>query len=529
MMYRLEKVKSRFDAKRWHTLLILALILIGVVVRLLNLGSMPDGVNQDEAMAAYESYSLIKTGVDMSGYQYPVYLEAWGDGMNALETYLMIPMIRLFGLELFAIRLPQAILGCLCLPVFYLLLRRLFDEKTALIGLFLLTINPWHIMMSRWALESNMAPAFLLFGLFGFVLGLQKHPAYYLLSALCYGLCLYTYAVMWLVVPIVVGCQILYALLSKKARISGWTIGFVMLLFLFALPLILLILVNQGFLTEINTPWLSIPKMFGWRSGEILLRNLIDPNSYRQLSGLLFWQTDGTVYGSFSGFGLYYLFSAPIILYGIFTGVQNCVRAFRARRFVPEFFMLLWLFAAVLLCLLLTEININRINALHLPCIYYCVVGLRRIVNLPRKVIGGGLITLYCASFLAFSVHYFGSGQNVLAEEFQPEIHSALSYAESLTDETIVWRNSARYTKILFYTKLDPAVYQATVKYENPDDPTPYAFSRFVIESPEEAELGARLYLINSADAARYLDAGYVIQTFQNCSVAWLPGTLSGG
>ena len=525
----MENMRLRFGSKRWNTLLVLMLTLIGVLIRLLNLGAIPDGVNQDEAMAAYESYSLIETGADMSGYHNPVYLEAWGDGMNALETYLMMPMIRLFGLELFTIRLPQAILSCLCLPVFFLLLRRLFDEKTALIGLFLLAINPWHIMMSRWALESNMAPAFLLFGLFGFVLGLQKHPAYYLLSALCYGLCLYTYAVMWLVVPIIVGCQILYALLSKKARVTSWTIGFVLLLLLFALPLILLILVNQGFLPEINTPWLSVPEMFGWRSGELLLRNLIRPNSYLQLFELLFWQTDGTVYGSFSGYGLYYLFSAPVILYGLFTSVQNIARAFLARQYVPEFFMLLWLFAAVLLSLLLSEININRINALHLPLIYYCVVGLRRVINLPRKAIGGGLIALYSASFLAFSIHYFGSGQQPLAGEFQPEIRQALSYAESLTDETIVWRNSARYTKILFYTKLDPAVYHETARYENPDDPTPYAFSRFVIESPDEAELGARLYLINSADSARYLSAGYVIRSFQSCSVVWLPGTLSGG
>ena len=521
-------MKWNFNIERWKTPLILALILLGVLVRLLYLGTMPDGVNQDEAMAAYESYSLIKTGVDMSGYHNPVYLEAWGDGMNALETYLMVPAISIFGLELFAIRLPQALIGCLCLPVFYLLLKRMFDEKTALIGLLILAINPWHIMMCRWALESNLAPAFLLFGLYFFVLGLQKHPAYYLLSALCYGLSLYTYAILWLIVPIVVGCQILYALLSKNARVTGWTIGFVLLLFLFALPLILLMLINQGLLPEIKTSWLSIPEMFGWRSGDLVLRNLIRPGSYLQLLKLFLRQTDDTVFGSFSSFGLYYMFSAPIILYGFFTAIQNSIRAFRARRFASDFFLLLWLFAAVLLSLLLTRININRINAIHLPLIFCCVIGLRRLVDLPQKAIGGGLIALYCVSFLAFSVHYFGSGQNDLTKEFQPEIRNALSYAESLTDDTIVWRNPARYTKILFCTKLDPEVYQETAQYENPDDPTPYAFGRYVIESPDKPELGAKIYLIDSVDSARYLDAGYVVQDFQSCSVAWFPSALGG-
>ena len=490
---------------------------------------MPDGVNQDEAMAAYESYSLLKTGVDLSGYHNPVYLEAWGDGMNALETYLMLPMIRLFGLELFAIRLPQAILGCLCLPVFYLLLKRLFSGQTARIGLFLLAINPWQIMLSRWALESNMAPALLLFGLFCFVLGLQKHPAYFLLSAVFYGLCLYTYAVMWLVVPVIVGFLLLYALLSKAARCSGWLAGFVLLLALLALPLILLILVNQGRIPEIQTSWLSIPKMFGWRGGELSLRNLVQPAAYRALFQLLLFQTDGAMRNSFYGFGLFYLFSAPLILYGLFTCLQNTVRAMRARRFSPDLLVLVWLSAATLLALLLSEINVNRINAIFLPLILCCTIGLTRLVRLPVQSLGRLTLAVYCAAFLAFSFCYFGEGQRELARDYQPEIRGALSYAESLTDGTIVWRNPARYTKILFYTRLDPAIYHATAQYENPADPTPSAFDRFVFEAPETAELGARIYVIQTADAARYLDIGYAIKTFQTCSVVWLPGTLSGG
>ena len=335
--------------------LVLLLILLGVVARLLFLGSTPDGINQDEAMASYESYSLLKTGIDLSGYHNPVYLEAWGDGMNALETYLMLPLIRLFGLELFAIRLPQAVLGCLSLPVFYLLLKRLFGEQTARIGLFLLVINPWQMMLSRWALESNLAPALLLFGLFCFVLGCQKHPAYFLLSAVCFGLCLYAYALMWLVVPLFVGFLLLYALLSKAVRISGWLFGFVLLLALFALPLVLLVLVNLGVLPEVRTVWLSIPRMFGWRGGEFSLKNLIRPEAYLELGKLLFLQTDGAMRNAFYGFGLYYLFSTPIILLGLITSVQRAIHSIRIRRFSPDLLVLGWLVAASLVALLLNE------------------------------------------------------------------------------------------------------------------------------------------------------------------------------
>lgn len=36
---------------------------------------------------------------DSSGYRFPVYLTAWGSGMNALNTYLMIPFMAVFGAE----------------------------------------------------------------------------------------------------------------------------------------------------------------------------------------------------------------------------------------------------------------------------------------------------------------------------------------------------------------------------------------------------------------------------------------------
>jgi 4-amino-4-deoxy-L-arabinose transferase-like glycosyltransferase len=207
-----------YQRKGFKRILFIALLIIGILVRMIHLGSLPSGVDQDEAMAAYEAYTTATDGIDITGYHNPVYFEAWGNGMNALEIYLMIPFIQLLGLTDLAIRLPQAIIACAVLPVFYLLLKRLFDEKTAWIGLFLLVINPWHIMMSRWALESNLAPAFLLFGFYFFILALEKHPAYYLLSSLMYGLSLYTYAVIWIAVPMILFLQILYALFTKRAR-----------------------------------------------------------------------------------------------------------------------------------------------------------------------------------------------------------------------------------------------------------------------------------------------------------------------
>lgn len=86
-----------------------ALLLIGCAVRLVALSSLPCGLNQDEAYAGYNAWCLLHYGVDSAGYHNPVYMVAWGSGMNVLETYLMMPFVALLGPCTLAFRLPQAL------------------------------------------------------------------------------------------------------------------------------------------------------------------------------------------------------------------------------------------------------------------------------------------------------------------------------------------------------------------------------------------------------------------------------------
>lgn len=60
------------------------------------LGTIPGGVNQDEAYAGYEAYSLLHYGTDSYGYVNPVYFVSWGSGMNTLYSYLSIPLLAGF-------------------------------------------------------------------------------------------------------------------------------------------------------------------------------------------------------------------------------------------------------------------------------------------------------------------------------------------------------------------------------------------------------------------------------------------------
>ena len=83
-------------------------MVVGFVARLVALGEYPAGFNQDEASAAYDAYSILKTGYDRNGQFLPVHLIAWGSGQNALYSYLSMPFLAVFGLDVWAFRLSKA-------------------------------------------------------------------------------------------------------------------------------------------------------------------------------------------------------------------------------------------------------------------------------------------------------------------------------------------------------------------------------------------------------------------------------------
>ena len=161
--------------QRCFWILFSVFLLLGIFIRVWRFGTVPGGINQDEAFAGYEAWALLNFGLDSSGHSFPVYLTAWGSGMNALASYLMMPFIAVFGLEVWVIRLPQLIVSCLTLVAVFGIVRRLAGGRAALIALLLVAVCPWHVYLSRWGLESNLAPGFLTFGLYFFVRGLGGH------------------------------------------------------------------------------------------------------------------------------------------------------------------------------------------------------------------------------------------------------------------------------------------------------------------------------------------------------------------
>ena len=494
-------------------------MVIGIFARFWQFGVVPGDINQDEAFGGYEAYSLLHYGKDSSGYAFPVYLTTWGSGMSVFNSLLMIPFIAIFGLKTWVIRLPQALVACFTLWVIYLIVKEIIDEKAALVCLFFTAIAPWHIFMARWGMDANLAPGFLLFGLYFFIRGL-KQAKFFLLSALMYGLSLYCYATIWPFVPLILLLQLVYCLIYKKISFQKEIILSGVILMVLALPLLLFLLVNTGRIEEIRLPFLSIPKLVYMRDSEISLAHI--PENFQNLWNIIRTQTDGLPWNSTERFGIFYQCTLPFFFLGLFYYLKQIVLGFYKKEFRLDILILIQLFAGFFLGLCI-QVNINRVNSLWLPMIIMAATGiwyLCKIINLKLLVVP---LIIYSTLFIQFEEYYFTDYKQEISGYFCSGLEDAME--EALSQEgTIYVSSSANYARILFYSKQDVNEYISTVQYTN--YPSPFldvsSFGRFCFYFDLNALDPTGVYLVDSSvDSSFFANAGFTTKTFGYYTVTY--------
>jgi len=182
--------------------LLILIIVIAASLRLINLGSIPNGFSDDEAAFGYNAYSILKTGRDEWGKFMPITtFRSFGDYKLPVYFYLTAASIPIFGLTEFAVRFPTAIFGVFSVVATYFLVKKLFDEKIGLLAAFLLAISPFHIFVSRHALESAVPIFFNLTAVIFFLKSFKQKWTIYI-SAVLFAINLYIYRSTWVFVPI---------------------------------------------------------------------------------------------------------------------------------------------------------------------------------------------------------------------------------------------------------------------------------------------------------------------------------------
>ncbi len=512
----MRKLTAGGDGKLPVRPLFILIMLLALFLRLWRFGAVPAGINQDEAFAGYEAWSLLHYGFDSSGCSFPVYFTSWGSGMNALGIYLMLPFVALFGPEVWAIRLAQLLVSCLSLAAVFGLVRRLAGDRAALFALLLLAFCPWHVYMSRWGLESNLAPGFLSFGLYFLVRGFEDER-FLPLAALMYGLSLYAYAVLWPIMPLLLLLLLAYGFFCRRLRFSGWLCASAAILLALALPLMLFLLVNYGFIGELSIGPFTIPKLVQLRSAELSLSNIADNagNLWRLLKSV----AGGLPFKYTGSGGLFSVCTLPFFLLGLWRCIAGLARSLKSREPCLEAMLLFWLLSALLLGLL-TAVNETRFNCAYVPMLITAALGLDRFVSLTKRELVTGLVfAAYLAHMGAFAVYYFRDYPGNMAYAYAYGLDEALELAAG-TDGRIYLDTGIYYSDVLFYLQQPTDEYVETVVYKN--YPSAFldvaSFGRCVFGiDPEDIDPGgAYVFLTGNEAAGALLDAGFALQ---NCGI----------
>lgn len=434
-----QETKTITKLNQWiyqnYSKILLVILVLGILVRLMGIGEVPKGIHIDEAGMAYDAYSISEYGTDRYGNQFPLYLENFGQGQSVMCMYLISPFIKLFGLNLYSIRIPIAMVSILAMILAYLLVKEKKEKKTALLFLFLLAICPWHIMQARWALDCNLLSSFMIFSTYAILKAKRKIG--YVGAGILVGLTLYTYVLSYIIVPIFLLLLLSYCLYLKKIKLTDIIVMGIPI-FLLALPLLYMVFMNQGILPQIDLSFVSIPNLTFYRANEIGISNIKD--NLNIFSILLFG--DDMMYNVPYELGTIYYLSIPFFFMGLCLAIANTIKSIRKKEFDFDTIMLIT-FISVLICMLLiTEPKVNKANAIFISIIYFTATGLIFIFK-QRKIFFYLTIELYLISFIVFEVYYFTAFANntdiTYRRYFDNELISLTSYLEENYPERTVY------------------------------------------------------------------------------------------
>ena len=464
---------------KYIQVVVLALVLLaGTLVRVEQFPHNPPGFNQDEAASAYEAYSLAETGKDKWGNALPAYFPGWGSGQNVLLAYLTVPVVKAFGLNIFTGRLVSLVLGLLTLPLLFFCLRPL-GRSPALLGTLLLAVMPWHFMLSRWALESNLVPFFMLLGCTALSRAFSTKERRWIIPALVpFGVCLYAYGTTIVVLPLFLSIVLLLGFKQIWAQRGSWLLALGLFLVV-ATPFLLFF--AENYIASRNFPWtdslfFSTPLLPSTRISQVAGASWMD--TLRRNWGFLAASfDDGTCYNVLPGFKPLLSPTLPLAVLGLLTGAWKFGQR-RGQVFSSPRTTVLALFAAwglASLCLVPAfELNVNRFNHFYLPCLVLAVWAIDMVIRnvnstVPRAAIRLGVVSwLALESGLAIRNYFTDYPSGPIKGQFNDGMEEAFTAVQGLwgIEQVRITNNMPLpYVYALFYLRYPPAQFQREAKF----------------------------------------------------------------
>ena len=544
-----EGKESDLSDKTTHILLAVT-IGIATFLRLFLLGSIPNGLQQDEASIGYEAFALAKYGVDRNGYAYPVHPLAFGSGGNSeLMIYLNMISVKLFGTGIVKLRLLPAILGIATVFVFFFVLKEIFSASLfagkkntlSIVGTAFLAVCPWHVILSRWSLDSNIMPFLQIIGLYTFLVALRKRTAKsFALSAALLAVGMYGYGAGTMIIPMFIVIACIYALLKGTLNVKELLISGLVFMIIF-MPLFLFYAVNYLGLPEIVTDHFCINKLTATRSGEVFLT--LDSslpgkllNNLKVLGLVLTVGNDEDMLCHFyPGYATLFEFTFPVTFIGLFVVFRDFVKGLKRKAQEDTEYLcknaafVAFLIANVILSIAV-ETDISRMVTLFIPLIYAFVRGFDFILSNSKKL-AIALLSVILLADISFVKDYFTDFNSNVISIFMPTYGDAIARAYEIAgDDRQIYSTyeglSAPFIVALYYTDYDSVLFNETVEYYDDEAMfrTAKSFGNFVFaDIPEDfdaQEYANTVFVVASSEVSLFEEKGnYIVENMGGYSV----------
>lgn len=399
------------------TFFLIFFLCIATLLRVFKLSEIPSGFHNDEASFYINAVSIKQTGKDEDGVKMPLFLRSFIDPKPALFSYLESISMSVFGENVFAARMVSVTLGLLSLVLIFLLLSSISDKNTALISVFLLSISPWHLMISRSTQEVVLSFMFAILSLVFLSMFLKKKQALFLvfftLSAL---VSMYAYHSAKVFLPLTVVAY----LFSFRSSFHIKKMQHILTVSALALSALFVLILPSGF-TRFNavsifadgkpqlildeqirtaTPY-APPFVLRMFHNKIVNYGFEILSKYSEHFTTSFFFIKGGEPQRYSVpfQGLFYVVELPLLLYGFAIMVK--------KRRPQDIFMFLWLFIAPLPAALTAQENPSMIRTFPMivPLMYAISQSILEVFKLSKRyrvVVIAPTVALYGFCFLYF-------------------------------------------------------------------------------------------------------------------------------
>ena len=429
-----------------------------IFLRLYNFDRM--GLNMDEAMVGVNANSLGKYGKDIVLNRWPMYLYAWGSGMNILYPLIVIPFVKILGLTVFSVRLPIVLLSIVAIVYTNIVLAKVKESKSFILILnYCFFLIPFTIRINQLAIESMLLPILLIFLIDTFYLFSNNPKLCYILQiSVLISLIAYSYSGYW--VLLIIFTPLFYLYLIRYRKMTRWGIIGIMVNVITCLPILLFVINNYVLKRNINLFGMTIPYLKTSRAGQFVfsdggnkLKAIIDNgvNALNLLNngndGLIWFSTPGEnsllvglILFSMVGFIVVIKSSTQLDLLSLFLGISS------------------------ILLIILVRATLTHLNGVIIVLLYFSARGID--VLLQNNYFSYGFICFSIIFTFVFLYSFYYQNNSIIINDFDSNSNvcskdygKAIQFAKKLNvneQHYILSNRRCQYIYYLFYTGMSP-------------------------------------------------------------------------